>query len=474
MTAQDNAVLPARQMESIKVDNLLINFTTEFQRIQDTAGLRSQSASFWRPMPDPDLLPGYFPLGDIALHNRNNPNGLLITAVVREGESPGEGKSKTNALTRPTDFEQIWRDTGSGSVMRLAMWRPIPPEGYVALGTVCTSDHDKPSLNSVRCVREDLVVGANIGNQIWNDKSSGAKNNFSAWSVTPRTAAEGEIHFAPGTFIGVKSYIEPARHYAAYALRIPIAVEVSSPAEAPMLTTNLSPLSAGAEKVTHVVRLPWFAVREQLPPIEQFQQSPIYELRRTDQYMLVGSARNDTDQAQSVKWLARPDHDRDEILSYSGESALKIAKHWPAQVLSDIRMTRFSALLPKSFSHTETTSTEWGNPHPVVVIAMAAKGKSVAVYRMHSLYELLRADGTKMAFDTHYADNSSLYMTEFPAQLEEVAQHCPLPLKTSSTQAPTINVDMTSSAQAATVNVDMTVEPAPELPVVPVVTDSAP
>lgn len=112
MTTQDNATLPTRQMEPIKLDNLLINFTTEFQRIWDTNGTRAKTVAFWRPTPTPDALPGYFPLGDIAIHRDGNINGEMTAVVVREGNSPGDD-TKGNALSRPTDFELYWKDSAT-------------------------------------------------------------------------------------------------------------------------------------------------------------------------------------------------------------------------------------------------------------------------------------------------------------------------------------------------------------------------
>lgn len=61
MNPHDDDAAPARPMESIKVENLLINFTTEFHRIWDNKGSRSKPGGFWRPHPAPDLLPGFFP-----------------------------------------------------------------------------------------------------------------------------------------------------------------------------------------------------------------------------------------------------------------------------------------------------------------------------------------------------------------------------------------------------------------------------
>jgi len=190
-------------MESLKSrKNLLINFTTEFHRIWDTRGSKSKKpGAFWRPTPPPDVLPGFFPLGDVAVSGNDNVNGKRVVAVVCEGDPQSEGATKGKALSRPDDYEQVWKDSGSGSRTDGSIWRPIPPDGYVALGLVCSNNHEKPSLNAVRCVRADLVIASGVGDVIWDDRGSGAEQNFSAWSTDPPAAAAGEIYFAPGTFV---------------------------------------------------------------------------------------------------------------------------------------------------------------------------------------------------------------------------------------------------------------------------------
>ena len=39
-----------------------------------------------------------------------------------------------------------------------AAWRPIAPEGYVAVGCVVTPNHEPPDPNTVACVRADLAA----------------------------------------------------------------------------------------------------------------------------------------------------------------------------------------------------------------------------------------------------------------------------------------------------------------------------
>lgn len=155
-------------MESIKFGNLLINFTSEFTPLWNDQGSGSvRSASFWRPVPSSDFLAGYFPLGDLAVPGHDNINKRNIVAVVKEGEPPGsEALVKDKALSQPDDYELVWKDSGSGAYANGSIWRPIPPEGYVAMGLVCGTGHDKPSRNAIRCVRADLIIASYVGELI--------------------------------------------------------------------------------------------------------------------------------------------------------------------------------------------------------------------------------------------------------------------------------------------------------------------
>ncbi|MBL8892403.1 MAG: Vps62-related protein [Planctomycetaceae bacterium] len=59
-----------------------------------------------------------------------------------------------NLLAAPVRFEQVWTDKGSGATKDVAIWRMIPPDGYVALGMVFTNG-PAPDLNGpYRCVKE--------------------------------------------------------------------------------------------------------------------------------------------------------------------------------------------------------------------------------------------------------------------------------------------------------------------------------
>ncbi|HCS43758.1 MAG TPA: hypothetical protein DIW52_13165 [Pseudomonas sp.] len=441
----DDIALPARQMESIKLENLLINFTTEFQRIWDSRGSDSKPGSFWRPTPAPDLLPGYFPLGDVVGPGFDNINQNSIVAVVCEGDPQIQDASKGKALSPPDDFEQVWRDSGSGAKSDLTIWRPIPPHGYVALGMVCSNGRDKPLLNTVRCVRSDLVVASPISRMIWSDEGSGAKEKFSAWAIQPPTAAAGEIYFSSGTFIATRSYKRPTTNVVAYSLRMQIPLRADPPLVPPALSGYELPESDETAKSTQIARLPWFTILDPgLSPLEQLRTSAFYRLERVDQYVRIGHGHNKSTVGQNFKWTASRAQRVETLEAFSDLTSIKIRTDWPfnvtnLQTLSWLLSSpvQFSARLSKDFTHTEISSISWSASAAVEIITIVPKHKFVAVYQIQSDYRLLREDGTQVAIDISYTDTDSLYLTEYPIESDCEVTDTSLPLADSSTATDT-------------------------------------
>jgi len=422
MNTHDEDAVLARAMESIKVDNLLINFTTEFHRIWDNKGSRSKPGGFWRPTPAPDLLPGFFPLGDLAVSSHDNINDRRVVAVVCEGQPPSAGANQNKALSKPDDFEQVWKDTGSGAKTDCSIWRPIPPDGYVALGLVCSDGLDKPSVNAVRCVRADLVVASSIDEMIWSDKGSRARQDFSVWGIQPPVAAPGEIHFAPGTFVGTNSYAKPDTHAAAYSLRMHIPLQAEPAPVPPALSGYEPPPSTEPAKITQTARLPWFAIKDpDLNPLEQFRTSPYYHLQRKEQYVLIGFGHNTGSAGRTFKWTAEVQN-ADSLETFSRLTAIEIgiewSSRWPEFSIAPrpIFSVGFSAKLSNSLSPVETPNSRLVGPVATDVVAVVTKNQIVAVYRTQFDYRLLRSNGTQVASEGSYSDFDKLHLTEYPPE----------------------------------------------------------
>lgn len=147
--------------------------------------------AFYRPtVPE-----GYYMIGDYGQSNYDSPNESIV--VVKP--------LTQDAIAHPVDYKLIWADHDSGSDRDGSFWRPIPPEGYQAIGTVGQSGYDKPSLDTVVCIREDYLVPGKVGTMIWNDKDTGADTDFGAWKII----GNSEEAVACNTFLGVPNHNKP-------------------------------------------------------------------------------------------------------------------------------------------------------------------------------------------------------------------------------------------------------------------------
>ena len=147
---------------------------------------------------------------DISIHRPKTPKGW---AFLGDALAPGDEKpvyssmivlDDPNSLQKPEGYEEVWssRDGKAGS-SNVVIWQPIAPKGYVAMGLVVTTDGKKPekvpSLGSLRCVRQDLVIPGRASRPVWNDRGSGLERPLSLF-VVGRDAGD-EVGLPPGTFL---------------------------------------------------------------------------------------------------------------------------------------------------------------------------------------------------------------------------------------------------------------------------------
>ncbi|KAG2543583.1 uncharacterized protein LOC120688042 [Panicum virgatum] len=144
---------------------------TKFRSIWSCSG-----ASFYEPDGVPD---GFHCLGHYAQQNNLPLQGFLV--VAREVASHQQINSKP-ALEKPLDYSLVWSNANLNEDENSecgCFWLPSPLNGYKALGYVVTKGPKKPSLEAVRCVRDDLtdtcelvrsIVNIDNACQIWKTR----------------------------------------------------------------------------------------------------------------------------------------------------------------------------------------------------------------------------------------------------------------------------------------------------------------
>jgi Vacuolar protein sorting-associated protein 62 len=283
-------VTPEEALEAVQLQvqfgDLVLRFTSSFEfRYNDRGSGANLDGSFWHPKPPT----GFHALGSIGMSSYNDPNGKVAALCVKASEPLMPGLQKP-ALKPPTDYEFIWNDKGSGATHDGSCWRPLAPEGYVALGDVFAQGYNKPPLNDVMCVARELAFDGEVGVLIWNDKGSGANRDLSTYQINPSRAyrESSEGLFAVNSFVGVQNYSKPPTSPVANTLRLPVPVVESGEAPLPQLTSKTKPPAHTLPVVDRVVTVPFTAVIDGDKTIEWIlQNSPFYTVQRSVYYDLL-------------------------------------------------------------------------------------------------------------------------------------------------------------------------------------------
>lgn len=390
--------------------DLEIGFTSSFGYLWDDKKSRADTdASMWRPQAQDH----FYPLGDFAQRGYDDPSGNAVVAVVRG--------TRDDTLRPPTGFTKLW-DSHFGILFGLdvgSFWRPIPPDGYVALGLVCSpSLDDPPSTDVVRCVRKDLVVSAFAGDVAWSTAGSGGfppLPAFSTWSVQAQTAPAGHAYFAPGTFIGTNSTTPPGADPNAYSLQLnvsPIDPPTPTPERPKLHDTVTRPNDYSQDEVCYSVTLPWFAVKDpNLSPVQQLAQSPSYRIDRIDRYKLIGYYYNDTstEEGQTFSWSAGTSVE--ESSSFATTTGIEFGGEWGGPNAT----FKFSVKLSLSFTYTTTTTKGWSQAEETSIEVKVPPETAVAAFIISSTYSLYHQDGSPVAIDVPYdGGKDTVYWTQFP------------------------------------------------------------
>lgn len=125
--------------------------------------------------------PGFWILGDHANNFYGPGTGPTIVATTRNDVA------NDPLIKAPVDWAEVWTDKGSGGDHKGAVWFPVAPDGYVALGYVVTNGYSKPQGVTYGCLRMDQVQESTVTGVIWTDRKSGARKHVSLFSVEGAT-----------------------------------------------------------------------------------------------------------------------------------------------------------------------------------------------------------------------------------------------------------------------------------------------
>jgi hypothetical protein len=397
-------------MNTLSTVALELAFASEYDLAWGDWGSKANSNfSSWRPrVPN-----GFSKLGDYAKKEYGAPETAMI--VVKANQA--------NALAHPVDYKLIWGDWGSGAKGDGSFWEPVPPNGYKALGLVVGNGHSKPPLNSVVCVRNDLVVRATVGDLIWGDWGSGAKGNVTLYQTSALTApADSKLaYITPGSFCGHNSYNSLASSTVAYALAVELPTEVKIHSSDdldkklpfPVLTGVREPADT-AMVLESVTYLPCTMVKDPAYKTDvkrQVAETPFYRLEKHTFYKRHTFHTNSEGVQGEMSFAythGMSKADTEEITNTIGV-ALTAGYGGGNAPGPSVSMT-----VSYSFSLTQSTTTTVSVETTDTVKYHVPKNGAVAVYTRSYRYRLMRADGSEVR--SWVASSKGSHFASYPPQ----------------------------------------------------------
>lgn len=129
-----------------------------------------EKMTIWRPT----IRDRYYPIGDIIKQGIKSPKSQ--TALVGGATAP------------PSDYELVYDNKLINQSYEISIWKPIPPDGYIALGYVFNNNYEKPSIDEVRCVASEFTKQERLSSdKVWSNKRTDGVEEFgstlSFWKI---------------------------------------------------------------------------------------------------------------------------------------------------------------------------------------------------------------------------------------------------------------------------------------------------
>ncbi|KAG0604101.1 hypothetical protein M758_10G145000 [Ceratodon purpureus] len=143
--------------------------------------------SIWRPF----VPAGCAMVGDIAVKGYEPPSTGLVLRDTEEG----------GLISKAERFQELGHISKQRHLDGVYFWIPVAPPGYSVLGCIAgkSSSPDKDVMESIRCVRNDLVSSANfVDSSLWSTKA--LKSRQQQLSIWPVENEANTFFVKPGSF----------------------------------------------------------------------------------------------------------------------------------------------------------------------------------------------------------------------------------------------------------------------------------
>jgi hypothetical protein len=179
----------------------------------------------------PDVKNDEYIIGGHASQKRSSKYHCVTTVSISAGNHEGTPP----LLVAPVDWQQVWKDSGSGATRDGSFWQAIPPDNnYKCIGSVSQLNHNaKPNLANYRCVHKSLTDKIVTKAIAWSDKGTGAEKQVTIFKLP-----------ATGLFKAVPSR---AKKVEAYNLKKNATSDPDAKKVEEILAQRMAPLKADIE-----------------------------------------------------------------------------------------------------------------------------------------------------------------------------------------------------------------------------------
>lgn len=393
--------------EPVTFGSLKLIFTDLFDyRWNDSGSGGNYDGAFYKPQA-PDG--GFRSLGSLGVNGYEHPNHRYwALCVAATDEDP-------TAVRAPTGYEWIWDDSGSGASDDGSCWRPIPPDGYVALGDVFVTSHGEPSVEDVWCVRADLVGDGIVDEWVWDDAGTGSDDDFSAWNISPMNmfVSETQMLIAPNTFIGCQGHERAST--AVYVLKVNAPTVYAGVPPVPSLPNRSRPEPFSNEAWDRKVTLPFTAIVDDQHDLAwKVAHSQFYVLERWINFELVGFYDNGTAKDNELEVVVETGVSQQQTDTFTHEVGISIS--YESGIKAGPVSTKVSGTLSYKFGYQSATQVGSFRNQSIKTVLTTPAEHCAAMWAQRNAFKLRRSDGSLVANPLMMEDNvPDFYVRQFPA-----------------------------------------------------------
>lgn len=178
--------------------------TNYFTSINNSDSVNAfQNVSFWRAKQFTRKGAVYYPVGDIAIgpkRNGESSSGSRYVGLFElNNQIPGPTRETilvSGDIKGPINYELLWANEGFinnqyENNTPIYMWRPIAPNGYMALGDIVTTTESLPPTGDgapIRCVpMEKVIKQTAIPGVMWSSQGSDVPVNLNVLGYVPNS-----------------------------------------------------------------------------------------------------------------------------------------------------------------------------------------------------------------------------------------------------------------------------------------------